>query len=103
MKTALIWNAVMTKIHSDKEPLDWTPPSGVVKKTICVYSGKIATEACTRDPRGSAAFEEYFIKGTEPADDDYCDVHIVAKVCKDSTDIWGRNLWQVQIVLNHLL
>ncbi|HHV97901.1 MAG TPA: PBP1A family penicillin-binding protein [Clostridiaceae bacterium] len=89
---AMIWNAVMTKIHSDKEPLDWTPPSGVVKKTICVYSGKIATEACTRDPRGSAAFEEYFIKGTEPADDDYCDVHIVAKVCKDSTDIWGRNL-----------
>ena len=89
---AKIWNAVMTKIHSNKEPADWTPPSSVVKKTICVYSGKIATEACRHDPRGSAAFEEYFIKGTEPADNDLCDVHVVAKVCTESTDIWGRNL-----------
>lgn len=89
---ALIWNAVMSKIHSDKQPEDWVAPANVIKKTVCVYSGKIATEACKHDPRGSAAFEEYFIKGTEPADDDVCDVHIVAKVCKDSTDIWGRNL-----------
>ena len=59
---ALIWNAVMSKIHSDKQPEDWVAPANVIKKTVCVYSGKIATEACKHDPRGSAAFEESFYK-----------------------------------------
>ncbi|HOJ09339.1 MAG TPA: PBP1A family penicillin-binding protein [Clostridiales bacterium] len=89
---ALIWNAVMQKIHRNKAPLDFPIPSNVVKKKICVYSGKIATDACTHDPRGDASFEEYFIKGTEPADNDFCNAHIIAKVCKDAKDIWGHNL-----------
>lgn len=89
---ALIWNAVMQKIHQNKAVTDFPMPENIVKKRICVYSGKIATETCTHDPRGDASFEEYFIKGTEPKDTDLCDVHVVARVCKDAKDIWGRNL-----------
>lgn len=89
---ALIWNAVMQKIHQNKEFIDFPLPENIVKKRICVYSGKIATEACTHDPRGDASFVEYFIKGTEPKDDELCDVHVVTSVCKDAKDIWGRNL-----------
>ncbi|NSW89523.1 MAG: PBP1A family penicillin-binding protein [Firmicutes bacterium] len=87
---ALIWNAVMHKIHQNKEPVDFPMPDNIVKKRICVYSGKLATDLCTQDPRGDASFEEYFIKGTEPSES--CDVHVSAKVCKDAKDIWGRNL-----------
>lgn len=88
----MIWQAVMNKAHANLESLDFTVPSGVVKKRICIYSGKIATELCSNDPRGNATIEEYFIKGTEPRDDDLCDVHVLEKVCKDSKDAWGRNL-----------
>lgn len=87
-----IWHAVMDKVHKNLEPVDFEVPSGVVKKSICKYSGKIATELCYKDQRGSAVRTEYFIKGTEPSEDDTCDVHVLAKVCKDSTDAFGRNV-----------
>jgi len=87
---ARIWNAVMQKIHQDKEPVDFPMPSGIVQAKICVYSGKLATDLCTHDPRGDASFVEYFAKGTEPTET--CDVHVSAKVCTASKDIWGRNL-----------
>lgn len=87
---ALIWNAVMQKIHQYKESIDFPMPENIVSKRICVYSGKLATELCEHDPRGSAAFDEYFIKGTEPTEE--CDVHVLAKVCTEAKDIWGRSL-----------
>lgn len=87
-----IWHDVMDKVHKNLKPTDFEKASGIVKKTICKYSGKIATELCQNDPRGNAVREEYFIKGTEPDDEDTCDVHVRAKVCKDSKDIFGRNL-----------
>jgi len=67
-------------------------PEGIVRKRICIYSGKIATDLCASDPRGSAVRTELFIKGTEPSDDNLCDVHVKARVCKDSTDANGKSL-----------
>lgn len=87
-----IWQAVMLKVHANLEPKEFQVPAGLVKKRICIYSGKVATELCANDPRGNATIEEYFIKGTEPKDEDPCDVHVQATVCKDSQDIWKRNL-----------
>lgn len=88
----IIWNAVMDRVHKGLEPKDFPAPDGLVKKRICIYSGKIATDLCTQDPRGNATRLEYFIKGTEPRYNDLCDVHVKSTVCKDSKDIWGRNL-----------
>lgn len=88
----IIWAAVMSKVHKNLEKKDFVQPPGIVKKTICIYSGKIATPLCALDPRGNATREEYFIKGTEPRDDDVCQVHVQAKVCKSSVDQWKRNL-----------
>lgn len=89
-----IWNAVMNKIHEGLEPktfFDTTPPN-IVKRTICIDSGKIATDLCKNDPRGSRVREEYFIEGTEPSYSDTCNVHISAKVCTASKDAYGRYL-----------
>lgn len=87
-----IWAAVMKKVHEGLPQKEFTVPSGLVKKTICIYSGKIATDLCTKDPRGNATRTEYFIKGTEPRDDDLCTLHVQAKVCTESKDASGRNL-----------
>ncbi|OPZ93287.1 MAG: Penicillin-binding protein 1A [Firmicutes bacterium ADurb.Bin419] len=86
-----IWHDVMEKVHKDLEPVDFEKPSGLVKKKICKYSGKLAGELCSRDPRGNAVREEYFIKGTEPGEEEFCDIHVLAKVCKDSQDTFNRN------------
>ncbi|MGI6777924.1 MAG: transglycosylase domain-containing protein [Acetivibrionales bacterium] len=87
-----IWNAVMDKAHEGLEPKDFPVPDNLVKKNICIYSGKLATELCTHDPRGNATRVEYFIKGTEPKYNEFCDVHVKAAVCTGSQDIWGRDL-----------
>jgi penicillin-binding protein 1A len=89
----IIWAAVMKKVHSGLAKKEFAaPPAGIVQKKICIYSGKIATALCAQDPRGNATRMEYFIKGTEPRDDDLCTVHVQAQVCTESQDIYKRNL-----------
>lgn len=88
----IIWAAVMKKIHEGLPRKEFEKPAtGLVQKKICIYSGKIATELCARDQRGNATKVEYFIKGTEPRDDDPCTVHVEAQVCKSSQDTLKRN------------
>lgn len=91
-----IWNAVMAKIHRDmqlqpKQFFDEVPPN-IVTRTICIDSGKIATDLCKNDPRGSRVRTEYFIEGTEPSYSDVCTVHVSALACKDAKDALGRTL-----------
>lgn len=86
-----LWNKVMNRVHSKLQPKDFPQPQqGIVKKTICIYSGKLVGPYCSGDPRGNAVRTEYFAKGTEPTDT--CDVHVVAKVDTTSKDIYGRPL-----------
>ena len=80
------------KVHKNLEKKDFAWLSGLVKKNICIYSGKIATLYALQIQEAMQPREEYFIKGTEPRDDDLCTVHVQAKVCTDSQDIWKRNL-----------
>lgn len=89
-----IWNIVMNKIHEGMPsvPFFETTPPGIIKRSICIDSGKIATDLCKNDPRGSRVREEYFIEGTEPSYSDTCTVHVSAKVCTESKDALGRNL-----------
>ena len=86
-----IWNKVMNRIHAKLPVKDFKQPTaGIVKKTVCVYSGKLPGPYCSEDPRHDAVRTEYFAKGTEPTTT--CDVHILAKVDITSKDIYGRPL-----------
>jgi len=87
-----IWAAVMQKIHEGLPQKDFERPDGIVERKICIYSGKIATELCAKDPRGNATRTELFIKGTEPRSDDLCTLHVEAQVCTASKDAEGHNL-----------
>jgi penicillin-binding protein 1A len=85
-----LWNKIMNRIHADLEVKDFQQPEGLVKKSICIYSGKLPGKYCSQDPRGNAIRTEYFAKGTEPTDT--CDVHVLAKVDTTCKDIYGRPL-----------
>ncbi|MCG0274538.1 MAG: penicillin-binding protein 1A [Thermosediminibacteraceae bacterium] len=72
---ALIWKQIMIAAHKNLPRTDFPKPPGIVGPiAVCQDSGKIPTELCNKDPRGSRVRWEYFIKGTEPTE--FCDVHV---------------------------
>ena len=92
-----LWNRSMSQIHANLQPVAFQSPSGLVKRDICMRSGKLATATCAQDPMNPALGINYapirtelFISGTEPKDK--CDVHITRKVCTVFKDGFGRAL-----------
>jgi len=72
---AIIWKEIMTAAHKNLPKTAFSKPNGIVGPIeICIDSGKLATELCRRDPRGSRVRSEIFVKGTEPAE--FCSVHV---------------------------
>ncbi len=71
------WNDVMSSLSQNDiesgENVKFSLSEGVVSATYCADSGKLMTEACAADPRGSRAETGYFVRGNEP--NEYCDVH----------------------------
>lgn len=73
-----IWAGVMKKIHSDLPKAQFKKPDKVVSKSICMDSGCLATESCTR------VYTEYFVEGTLPPK---CEGHEHVKICTDTNCI----------------
>ncbi len=75
-KSALpIWAEFMKKashLGAFRNAKEFPPPSGVVSQKICLESGNLAGDLCTRTSYTS------FIAGTEPREQ--CDVHSVSPV-----------------------
>jgi len=69
-----LWKIVMTQVHEGLEPKDFERPDNLITLSICTKSGKLATEFCKKDPRGSTIRSEIFVRGTQPTD--FCDVHV---------------------------
>lgn len=87
-----IWHDVMVKAHQGLAPASFGVSSSLIRKNICIYSGKIASSLCSSDPRGNAVREELFIPGTEPDSSSICDVHESHLFCSVHKDAWGRNI-----------
>ena len=62
-----IWKRVMTKIHEGETIKTIKQPDGVVKRTVCALSGRIASDIC------STTRVDYFKEGTQPKK--YCSSH----------------------------
>ncbi len=77
-----IWKAVMSKIHEGLPGRTFTRPSGLVSCEVCADSGKIPTELCKNDPRGSRVTTELFTTDTVPTEE--CTMHVAVEVCPDS-------------------
>ncbi|MGG7143404.1 transglycosylase domain-containing protein [Clostridium nigeriense] len=87
---ASLWGAIMAPIHENLEYKEFDGnPGGVTTVSICKDSGKIATDLCAHDQRGSRVYTEMFISGTEPTG--VCDVHVTAKVNKNNNKLATEN------------
>lgn len=87
---ASLWGAIMAPIHENLEYKEFdSNPGGVTTVSICKDSGKIATDLCAHDQRGSRVYTEMFISGTEPTG--VCDVHVTAKVNKNNNKLATEN------------
>lgn len=80
------WDGVMTAVHQhlfdeaaqSGEPLkEFRMADGIVQATYCADSGKLVTDACMADPRGSRVETGYFTTDTVPTEE--CDVHVLVK------------------------
>ena len=105
-----IWDIVMTRLHqplieqSQKtgEPLEsFELASGVVTATYCVDSGKLVTDACRHDLRGTRIETGYFTMETAPTT--ACDVHVLVDYDKVTgavacADCPPENITQVALV-----
>lgn len=79
-----IWDVVMTRLHqpiiddlqkTGKQPEQFTLASGVVTATYCMDSGKLVTNACKCDLRGSRVETGYFTQESAPTT--ACDTHVL--------------------------
>ncbi len=77
-RAAKIWASIMKTIHADLPSASFEKPSNVTTATICLDSGKLATDSCTR------TYTEYFVKGTVPAE---CEGHVTLTICKETGKI----------------
>lgn len=82
---ARIWAAIMKEASKGQTIKDIKQPSGLVRVSICRDSGKLPTDDCKNDPRGSRVYSELFIAGTQPTS--LCDVHVSVKVNKDNNKL----------------
>ena len=78
-----LWDAVMADIHTAKikGELKAFEADMLIKATFCKDSGKLITDICKQDSRGSRSNTGYFTKDTLPTEE--CDVHIEVKWCSD--------------------
>jgi penicillin-binding protein 1A len=83
-----LWNKVMTKIHANLEPKEFTRPDGIVEADVCKVSGEMPTQICLDDPRGEV-YREIFMSGTEPSSP--CSVHKSVQICDLSHDNFGKH------------
>lgn len=92
---AAIWSQIMEAAHKNLAVKDISQPSGIDNAVVCSVSGKIPTDACSKDSNGKVPHADLFISGTEPTTN--CDVHIQVNVNKSNGKIATDNTPKDQI------
>ncbi|ASW42523.1 transglycosylase domain-containing protein [Clostridium isatidis] len=99
---ANLWGKIMAPIHEGLEYKEFDGnPGGVTSVSVCLDSGKRATDLCARDQRGSRVRTELFVSGTEPSGS--CDAHVEVEVNKNNnklaTDKTPKNLIEKRVFI----
>lgn len=61
-----IWRKIMEELHKNKNDIGFEKPNNIVSRVVCRKSGLLATDGCKADLRGSCAYTEFFVDGTQP-------------------------------------
>lgn len=96
---APLWQAFMSKIHEglpNKSIMDVSPNElGLVKKTVCSVSGKLATDACQHDTNNPPV-TDWFLEEDVPTE--FCDMHAAVSICTESGQIATSNCPETTVV-----
>ena len=79
---ATLWKKVMEPLHTGKENKPLFDLNKMVEVTVCLDSGKLATDACMIDIRNINRTESVYVY-REDAPTEYCDCHIVVDYCTE--------------------
>ena len=80
----MLFNKVMAPIHDGLESVPLYNEEELVSVEICLDSGKVATDACRHDVRGSRIDSRYVAKVyPEDVPKETCDKHIMVDYCVD--------------------
>ena len=74
-----IWKRVMAPIHEGLENREFERPEGMKQVTVCIDTGKLATEICKNDIRGDRSVTEWVPVTSAP--NSICDCHVWTEVC----------------------
>lgn len=74
---AIVYSAVHDMIHEGKEDKTFDEPEGLYEMQICTKSGKLPTDACYADERGTVST---VLVSDETAPHDSCGVHVFRKI-----------------------
>ena len=105
-----IWDSVMKEIHADliaadkageRKLLKFTDAPGLVRATYCMDSGKLMTDACSKDPRGSRAQTGYFTMSNVPTES--CDVHVLVNYDKTTGGVASQYCSSKNVVQHALI
>ncbi len=99
---ARLWSAIMTPIHQGLAPAKIERNPNLIAVQVCSQSGKIPTDLCSKDQRGSQVITEYYVPGTQPTET--CDVHVEVEVCTASNMLVSQycpgNLIETRVFVN---
>jgi penicillin-binding protein 1A len=84
-----LWGKIMAKAHEGLSYKEIEAPNGLVKVVICADSGKLPTDLCRKDPRGSRLVEDYVVDGSQPTA--LCDLHVLVKINKSNGKLANAN------------
>ncbi len=101
-----IWDSIMADIHKAKLTDNGIAIQGfasnlLIKANYCNDSGKLTTDICKADPRGSRVVTGYFTRETLPTEE--CDVHIVANWCTSCNMLASEYCTEDEIIEKILL
>lgn len=92
----VMWNQVMKPLHSTLEYRKFSTLSGTNYYNICADCGKLAADSCKADLRtGSSRVTSVCLHYTD-VPQDYCDCHILVKICAASGKIANEYCEQVE-------
>lgn len=76
--SSAIWAKIMAVANKDLEVKDIQRPAGIEDAAVCMDSGKLPSDLCSKDQRGDRVHTEMFLTGTTPTE--ICDIHVEAKI-----------------------
>lgn len=84
--SAALWGEIMERIHQDIPDADFHDcSSGLTQVTVCCDSGLLATDACTKDLRGSRVRTVTVAADTAPSS--ACNVHKMVSYCTEGKHV----------------